>query len=51
MHMVGEEFTELYNIEERLIRGDENAIREKPNMTYWSEEWEGRDSRKFSSHI
>ncbi|RAP50403.1 MAG: transcriptional regulator [Methanosphaera sp. SHI613] len=26
MHMVGEEFTELYNIEERLIRGDENAI-------------------------
>ncbi|RAP48565.1 MAG: transcriptional regulator [Methanosphaera sp. rholeuAM74] len=26
MHMVGEEFTELYNIEERLIRGDEEAI-------------------------
>ena len=26
MHMVGEEFTELYNIEERLIRGDEDAI-------------------------
>lgn len=31
--------------------GDKNAIREKPNMTYWSEEWEGWDSRKFSFHI
>lgn len=26
MHMMGEEFTELYNIEDRLIRGDESAI-------------------------
>ena len=26
MHMVGEEFTELYNIEERLILGDKDAI-------------------------
>lgn len=26
MHMVGEEFTELHNIEERLIHGDKKAI-------------------------
>ncbi|WP_455645710.1 ArsR/SmtB family transcription factor [Methanosphaera sp.] len=26
MHMMGEEFTELYNIEERLYLGDEEAI-------------------------
>lgn len=26
MHMIGEEFTELYSIEERLIRGDLDAI-------------------------
>ncbi|MBE6487765.1 MAG: ArsR family transcriptional regulator [Methanosphaera stadtmanae] len=26
MHMVGEEFTELHNIEERLIHGDKTAI-------------------------
>ena len=28
MHMMGEEFTELYNIEERLYRGDPEAIRD-----------------------
>ncbi len=26
MHMMGEEFTELFNIEERLYMGDQNAI-------------------------
>lgn len=46
------QFFENHNLLQIVMwLGDKNAIREKPNMTYWSEEWEGWDSRKFSSHI